>query len=93
MLDRILHADQASALATCSRGAACSQGDGTCGCISNATVYNSLLELSVRLRKAVDLLSRVSDHEARSFGSECELFKRVRDLDKLTSYVSRFLVL
>ncbi|KAL5528627.1 hypothetical protein ACEPAF_7763 [Sanghuangporus sanghuang] len=85
MLDHILRADQANTIGMCNRNVSCLQDSITCGCVNNAAVYNSLLELSVRLRKAVDSLGRVSDHNTRTFGSECQLFKRIRDLDKLTS--------
>ncbi|KAL5523543.1 hypothetical protein ACEPAG_7716 [Sanghuangporus baumii] len=85
MLDHILRADQESTIGTCHRNVSCSQDSITCGCVNNAAVYNSLLELSVRLRKVVDSLDKVSDHNARTIGSECQLFKKIRDLDKLTS--------
>lgn len=82
MLDHILRTDQAGTVGTCSRNASCSQA---CSCINSAAVYNSLLELSIRLRKAVESLGEVPDHSSRTYGLECQLFTRIRDLDKLTS--------
>ena len=84
ILDHILQVEQAKAAAAC----VCDHtiyARGTCGCIENAMVYNSLLELSVRLRKAVESLGKVPDHAAQGFGSRCHLYERIRELDKLTS--------
>lgn len=57
----------------------------TCGCINDSLAYANILELSARLRRAVEALGRVSDHEPGH--SNCELFSRMCELDKITSYV------
>ncbi|KAH8118984.1 hypothetical protein DFH11DRAFT_1780234 [Phellopilus nigrolimitatus] len=57
----------------------------TCGCIDNVMAYNSLLELSIRLRKAVESLGRVADHRLGNFDSGCQLYSKICELDKLTS--------
>lgn len=57
----------------------------TCGCIDNGMVYNNLLELSVRLRKAVESLGRVPEHRLIGFEPECRLYDKICELDKLTS--------
>ncbi|KAF9475765.1 hypothetical protein BDN70DRAFT_813518 [Pholiota conissans] len=55
---------------------------GHCGCINETTNYNNMLELSVRLRKASDVLSRSPSHQLGGF---CQLHQRVSELDSFTS--------
>jgi len=54
-----------------------------CGCINDHIAYTNILELSARLRRAVEALGRVSDHDHGA--SSCELYVRMTELDKLTS--------
>ncbi|KAL4073968.1 hypothetical protein V8B97DRAFT_2075161 [Scleroderma yunnanense] len=53
--------------------------DGHCGCLYEATNYTAILELSLRLRKAADVLSRSSNHRLTS--RVCVLSQRITDLD------------
>ncbi|KAJ7698952.1 hypothetical protein B0H17DRAFT_316487 [Mycena rosella] len=53
---------------------------GTCGCLNEATCYNVVLELSLRLRKAADVLSRSPRH---SMNSACALNTYISELDTL----------
>ncbi|KAK0212558.1 hypothetical protein DFS33DRAFT_1282629 [Desarmillaria ectypa] len=52
--------------------------NGHCGCLHEAANYRALLELSLRLRKAADVLARSPRHHA---GSSCSLQRRVSELD------------
>ncbi|KAK0460983.1 uncharacterized protein EV420DRAFT_1266806 [Desarmillaria tabescens] len=52
--------------------------NGHCGCLYEAANYRALLELSLRLRKAADVLARSPRHHA---GSSCSLQRRVLELD------------
>lgn len=57
---------------------------GHCGCANETNSYIVLLELSLRLRKA----SEVVGHHFKHFsGSTCDLNKRIAELDKFISYV------
>jgi len=56
-----------------------------CGCLHEATTYNTMLELSLRLRKAYDVLSRYPHHH---LGSQCILRQRLAELDNLATYVA-----
>ena len=59
-------------------------GLGHCGCANETNSYIVLLELSLRLRKA----SEVVGHHFRHFsGSTCGLNQRITELDKFISYV------
>jgi len=59
-------------------------GLGHCGCANETNSYIILLELSLRLRKA----SEVVGHHFRHFsGSTCGLNQRITELDKYISYV------
>ncbi|KAJ6620623.1 hypothetical protein B0H10DRAFT_2021150 [Mycena sp. CBHHK59/15] len=49
-----------------------------CGCLSEAACYNVVLELSLRLRKAADVLARSPSH---SRSSDCVLNAQVHELD------------
>ncbi|KAK0195704.1 hypothetical protein F5146DRAFT_1220409 [Armillaria mellea] len=51
---------------------------GHCGCLHEGINYRALLELSLRLRKAADVLARSPRHHP---GSNCSLQRRVSELD------------
>lgn len=88
MLDHMMRTDQARTASLCGCDSSSpSRERATCGCIDNASVYNSLLELSVRLRKAVESLGpgRVAEHRTRGYDSGCQLYAKICELDKLTS--------
>ncbi|OAX43310.1 hypothetical protein K503DRAFT_708848 [Rhizopogon vinicolor AM-OR11-026] len=53
-----------------------------CGCLTEGSSYNVVLELSLRLRKAADILSRSAYH---SLASNCALNQRVMELDALAT--------
>ncbi|EIN11308.1 hypothetical protein PUNSTDRAFT_98398, partial [Punctularia strigosozonata HHB-11173 SS5] len=53
-----------------------------CACLTEPTNYHALLELSLRLRRAADILSRSSHHCS---GSYCHLLQRIAELDLLTT--------
>ncbi|KAI0267143.1 hypothetical protein BC834DRAFT_98793 [Gloeopeniophorella convolvens] len=55
---------------------------GECGCLSDAANYHAVLELSLRLRRAAEVLSR---HPPHSAGSMCLLKHRIAELDVFTS--------
>lgn len=52
--------------------------DGHCGCLNEAASYSVVLELSLRLRKAADILSHSANHH---FNNGCPLNRRILDLD------------
>ncbi|KAI9569617.1 hypothetical protein HD554DRAFT_2204380 [Boletus coccyginus] len=52
--------------------------DGHCDCLNEAASYNVVLELSLRLRKAADILSCSANHR---FNNGCPLNQRIVDLD------------
>ncbi|KAK0226210.1 hypothetical protein IW262DRAFT_750548 [Armillaria fumosa] len=52
--------------------------NGHCGCLHEGANYRALLELSLRLRKAADVLARSPRHHP---GSNCSLQRRVSELD------------
>lgn len=54
------------------------QHGGHCGCLHESASYNVVLELSIRLRKAADILARSASHH---MGSNCPLNQRISDLD------------
>jgi hypothetical protein len=54
------------------------QHGGHCGCLHESASYNAVLELSIRLRKAADILARSASHH---MGSTCLLNHRIADLD------------
>lgn len=85
MLDHIMQTDQAKGAAVCGCDPSISQSRDSCGCIENTMVYNSLLELSIRLRKTVESLGKVANHNRQGYGFGCQLYENIRDLDKLTS--------
>lgn len=51
---------------------------GHCGCLNEAASYSVVLELSLRLRKAADILSHSANHR---FNNGCPLNQRILDLD------------
>ncbi|KAI0342114.1 hypothetical protein BDW22DRAFT_1429612 [Trametopsis cervina] len=55
---------------------------GHCGCLSDATSYSVVLELSLRLRRAAEVLSRDAKHRTASM---CSLHQRITDLDRRAS--------
>ncbi|KAH7909325.1 hypothetical protein BJ138DRAFT_237650 [Hygrophoropsis aurantiaca] len=56
--------------------------DGHCGCLNESASYNVVLELSLRLRKAADILNRSANHR---LGSGCMLNQRITELDSLAT--------
>lgn len=52
--------------------------DGHCGCLNEAASYNVVLELSLRLRKAADILSHSANHR---LNNGCPLNQRIVDVD------------
>ncbi|KAJ4483364.1 hypothetical protein J3R30DRAFT_1768225 [Lentinula aciculospora] len=54
----------------------------TCNCVLEATNYQTMLELSLRLRKAASILARSSHHQT---GVHCLLNQRLSELDVLTT--------
>lgn len=57
--------------------------DEHCGCLNEPSSYQAVLELSLRLRKAADLLSRSAYH---CMGTPCMLNERISELDAFTTY-------
>ncbi|KAJ4002099.1 hypothetical protein F5050DRAFT_1559457 [Lentinula boryana] len=55
-----------------------------CSCILEASNYHTMLELSLRLRKAATILARSPHHQS---GAHCLLNQRLSELDTLTTYV------
>lgn len=51
----------------------------SCGCAEETPTYSVLLELSVRLRKAADMMSRNPSHTC---SGNCSLHRQVADLDQ-----------
>ena len=85
MLDHIMHADKVRVATDCAFGSSRPDSEMCCPCISNVAVYNSLLELSIRLRKTVELLGNDPRHQAQTMNFRCKLFNKIRKLDRLTS--------
>ncbi|KAG1775449.1 hypothetical protein EV702DRAFT_1199472 [Suillus placidus] len=56
---------------------------GHCGCLTEGSSYNVVLELSLRLRKAADILSRSAYHYLGS--DNCALNQRIMELDTLAT--------
>ncbi|KAK7053334.1 hypothetical protein VNI00_003960 [Paramarasmius palmivorus] len=52
-----------------------------CSCLSDTETYNALLELSLRLRKAAQVLGQSRCHR---IGSQCALNQRIAELDAYT---------
>lgn len=58
------------------------QNLGNCGCLHEVASYNVLLELSLRLRKAADVLAHSASHQ---MGQQCRLHQHISELDMLTT--------
>ncbi|KAI0704993.1 hypothetical protein C8T65DRAFT_740975 [Cerioporus squamosus] len=56
--------------------------DEHCGCLQDHTSYSTVLELSLRLRRATEILSRYAKHNARS---DCKVHKGISELDRFTT--------
>ncbi|KAG2364892.1 hypothetical protein BDR07DRAFT_1450058 [Suillus spraguei] len=54
-----------------------------CGCLTEGSSYNVVLELSLRLRKAADILKRSAYHHLGS--NNCALNQRIMELDGLAT--------
>ena len=59
-------------------------GLGHCGCANETNSYVVLLELSLRLRKASEIVGHHSNHPS---GSTCVLNHKIAELDDFVSYV------
>ncbi|KAJ8076543.1 hypothetical protein PM082_000966 [Marasmius tenuissimus] len=55
---------------------------GRCSCLTEPDSYNTLLELSLRLRKAAQVMAQSRSHR---MGSSCTLLQRIAELDTYTS--------
>ncbi|KAI8993109.1 hypothetical protein BD414DRAFT_412762 [Trametes punicea] len=53
-----------------------------CGCLNEHTEYNTVLELSLRLRRATEILSQYAKHGAQS---DCKVHRRIAELDRFTT--------
>ncbi|KIM40083.1 hypothetical protein M413DRAFT_170047 [Hebeloma cylindrosporum] len=58
--------------------------NGHCGCLHEPTSYNNMLEFSLRLRRASDVLARSPNHQLRGF---CPFHQRISELDSFTTNV------
>ena len=56
--------------------------DGHCGCLSDSSSYNVVLELSLRLRRAAETLGHFPKHRA---ASTCPIHQRIAELDRCTT--------
>ncbi|KAI0733196.1 hypothetical protein C8Q72DRAFT_814677 [Fomitopsis betulina] len=54
-----------------------------CGCLNDPATYNAILELSLRLRKAADVLGRSTHHAPGT--SNCMINQNIVELDRFTS--------
>lgn len=59
------------------------QAGGHCGCLHDSKSYSVVLELSVRLRRAADILASSPKHTHSS--TECSMHQRISALDKFTT--------
>ncbi|KAH9858817.1 hypothetical protein C2E23DRAFT_21481 [Lenzites betulinus] len=53
-----------------------------CGCLNDHASYSTVLELSLRLRRAVEVLSRYAKHGAQS---DCKVHRGISELDRFTT--------
>ncbi|KAI9069281.1 hypothetical protein FKP32DRAFT_1560031 [Trametes sanguinea] len=53
-----------------------------CGCLTNYTSYTTVLGLSLRLRRATEVLARSANHGALS---DCEIYRRISELHRFTT--------
>lgn len=58
-----------------------------CGCLNEASSYQAVLELSLRLRKAADILKCSAYHR---MGTQCLISQQVFELDTFTTYATLF---
>ena len=58
---------------------------GKCSCLTEPDSYNTLLELSLRLRKAAQVMAQSRSHR---MGSSCTLLQRIAELDTFTRQVT-----
>jgi hypothetical protein len=70
---------------SCTHQSASPDEDRHCGCLNEPSSYNAVLELSLRLRRAADYLSRSGNHR---MGARCLLHQRVSELDTFATYVN-----
>ncbi|CCM03581.1 uncharacterized protein FIBRA_05718 [Fibroporia radiculosa] len=64
-------------------GCSTSRAGEHCGCLHDPANYNVVLELSLRLRKAADLLGRVPKHSPGA--APCAISQNIAELDRLAS--------
>ncbi|KAI0663599.1 hypothetical protein C8Q70DRAFT_368847 [Cubamyces menziesii] len=57
-------------------------GEEHCGCLNDHTSYNTVLELSLRLRRATEILSQYAKHGAQS---DCKVHRGISELDRFTT--------
>ena len=57
------------------------QDRGHCGCLQDATSYGVVLELSLRLRRAAEVLAHDAKHRV---SHNCPIHQRIADLDRRT---------
>ncbi|KAI1784093.1 hypothetical protein LXA43DRAFT_1044001 [Ganoderma leucocontextum] len=58
------------------------RSDEHCGCLNDHTSYHTVLELSLRLRRATEILSRYAKHHPQS---DCRVHKEISELDRFTT--------
>ncbi|KAI0745354.1 hypothetical protein C8Q76DRAFT_638932 [Earliella scabrosa] len=58
------------------------RSDDHCGCLHDHASYSTVLELSLRLRRATEILSRYAKHSTRS---DCKVHKGISELDRFTT--------
>ncbi|EJF65404.1 hypothetical protein DICSQDRAFT_79541 [Dichomitus squalens LYAD-421 SS1] len=58
------------------------RSDEHCGCLNEHASYQTVLELSLRLRRATEILSRYAKHTS---GSDCRVHKGISELDRFTT--------
>ncbi|TFK50128.1 hypothetical protein OE88DRAFT_1736402 [Heliocybe sulcata] len=81
LLDRVLHSESSkessAVLDTCSASAS-EHREGHCGCLNESSSYTVVLELTLRLRKAAEILGRSRRHHS---DSGCLLHQLIVELD------------
>ena len=81
-MDDALFGDMLDPLLSSTAETCAIHGEEHCGCLHDHASYNTVLELSLRLRRATDILSRFAKHGTRS---ECKIHKSISDLDRFTT--------
>jgi hypothetical protein len=56
--------------------------DGDCGCLQDSCNYNVALELSLRLRKAVEVMAHSPRHP---YGSQCIFYQKLAEMDRFVT--------